>query len=370
MYAYDDYGRPIAPTIYIDGQDYTSGEHSWFLSEGYHTVNVSVPSGNTFFRYISNNFYYYNNPVANYTNPVTLYVQNVMTLTAYYNTSNPPQPIGYDYGYGRGSAMFSTDWIMPSEDLALASEAFSQIYDLFENQSATYGHVKNYKSQTTLPAVTSQIDDLQSHSWSTFFYYGHMDERNMTSNPTLKSYGFRVQANPADQNLQETIWDTDPVTDNIWNHTAGENLHFVFLWVCNNANPPTGNSTPSVHGPPYIWTRQPDLSTDAYHYPDSTGYSFFGFEKASVTLMEQMNSNNRYKNWLLFFYYYALTQGDNLRDALTHASQAVNFQDGWDDESNPLYVGDEYIWWGGAGKPYGTGLGKMHVYGDGYVYLR
>lgn len=372
VYAYDNYGRQITADVYIDSQYYgtTNTGQGWFLTYGYHTIQVSVPGGNSFQRFISNNAQA-TDPVYYYSNPDSVLVNSMRTLTAYYITSNPPQPQGYDYGYGRASVLYSTDWIMQSQDLSDVNTAFSSMYSQFNAHSGTYGHLKNYKSQTTWDNIRTQIQDIEAyHGSSTIFYYGHMGLRNVGNPWPDYSYGIHVQANPADQSPQDTIWDTD-----VKQYTTGDN-HFVFLWVCNNGNT-AGSSTPYAHGAPYCWTNQ-ILATHYTDYPytDSAHqtYCFIGFENASVTLMEGMgtynSTENSYRYWLTFFYYAALSRGDTVNQALDWASHAVNYAGGWTDQANRLYNGYNYIWWGGGGIPYQQIWGRMRIYGDGGTRLR
>ena len=379
-YAYDNYGRQVTATVYIDGwaKGTTNNGVVYPLSFGYHEVTVSDPSGNTFYRFISNNLMGYQNQVEYplYSKPVSVFVNTMMTITAYYTTSSPPQPTGYDYNNGgRASVLFSTDWIMQPLDLAKADYAFSQIYGYFNAHQNVYRHLQNCRSQTTAYRVITQIQDCendQHHNWATFFYYGHMGIRQLPNYPSLWSYGFHVQANPYDQNTPPTLWDTDQ----IYPYTAG-NFHFVFLWVCNNGNPAPppegGSSSPVVHGPPYCWTRYAGLRFNAYSNPDNSDYCFIGFQGASPTLMESMGvyyggELSTYQTWLIKFYQYA-SQGYSISYTLDRASREVGYTYGWLDGSNRLSQGWDYQWFGGAGQNPGTYRGQMRVYGDPTINL-
>ena len=166
--------------------------------------------------------------------------------------------------------------------------------------------------------------------------------------------------------MPNTIWDRENVS-----YYTIDNHRFVFLWVCNNGNV-AGNSTP-ILGMPYCWTKQGDLSPDGYGNPDSRQYCFIGFENASVTLMEGMGTyngttENTYKYWLTFFYYYVLN-GNTINQSLDLASRAVGYADGWTDGNNRLSQGYNYTWYGGGGQPPGTSWGKMRIYGNGSIYL-
>jgi hypothetical protein len=374
-YGYDDYGQPVTAAVSVDGtyRGDTNTGSTWSLTSANHQVEVNVPGGYSFHHFVSNTLSSSNPfPYGTGTNPVTVNVSCPMTITVYYTTNNPPQPQGYDYGTGRASAMFSTDWLMLSKDLTDVNNAFSTIYSLY-NVQGVYGHLENYKSITTVANVVNQVQDLETHDWSTIFYYGHMSMKAVSGTPPgydwpAWSYGIHVQANPADQNPCDSINDTT-----IWPYTYG-GLHFVFLWVCNNGNF-AGSSMPYAHGAPYCWTDQYGLSDNGYSDPDYRSYCFISFENASVTLTEGMgtynNTENSYRYWLTFFYYYALDQGYTIHDSLYWASRAVSCTNGWaDPQNNRLYQGYDYTWWGGAGKPFEHIWGKMRIYGNSYINLR
>lgn len=142
----------------------------------------------------------------------------------------------------------------------------------------------------------------------------------------------------------------------------------MFLWACRQGNE-AGNNSPAVHGMAYCWTRQPNLSEDGYHSPDSRPYCFIGFENASPRLSEWINenTNNRYKHWLVFFYYCALN-GYSINVALKKATQTVGYND-WDNDANPFYSGFLTYWpFEGPEEP-GYCLGKMRIYGRGEICL-
>lgn len=125
-----------------------------------------------------------------------------------------------------------------------------------------------------------------------------------------------------------------------------------------------GNSTLTPHGMPYAWTRQQNLNDDGYNDPDSRPYAFIGFENASAMLSQDISENNKYANWLVFFYYYALN-GYTINSALDEASERVGYNEGWDDENNPLSQSAEYWWW----LDNETYPGRMRIYGNGNIYL-
>ena len=92
---------------------------------------------------------------------------------------------GRDSGTGAASILYSTQWLMQNNDLDQVKSAFSEIYDMFNQQMSgqqpIYGHLKNYKGVLSGPLLSSEIGDCEAnHEWSTVFYYGHMYLRSVT----------------------------------------------------------------------------------------------------------------------------------------------------------------------------------------------
>lgn len=312
---------------------------------------------------------------------MTISVTGVLLLLVLISSLLVQPILAYDYDYGAASELYSTDWLMQTNELNNVTQAFSQIYDLFADQyiyvsgspyQPVYGHLWNLKSLTYAWRVTNQMDDMGSnHDYATFFYYGHMDLHSLTGSPPDYnwpewSYGFKEQALP-DGPAPSAVWDDH----HIYPHSGSGNFYFVFLWVCNDGN--TAGSSSPIHGMPYCWTRQ-TLSTDGYGDPDIPGnpdngdYCVISFENMSVPLCEETGTGNTYKNWLVFFYYYALN-GYSISDALWWASWAVGWTGGWLDANNRLSNWYAYYFPGGGGKPPGYFNGRMRVYGDSDNYL-
>jgi hypothetical protein len=292
------------------------------------------------------------------------------------------------------SDLYSTQWLMTDQELNNITQAFDQIYNLFAQRRVyqliywpnygwvywpvayTYGHLRNYKFQTTSELVTQQITHCESyHEFSTVFYYGHMNFQNVGLPWPEYSYGFREQAAPLAQSAN-TVWDTS-IYDATYPTASHNNHKFVFLWVCHNGN--TNGYVPPVHGMPRCWTQQPNLSWDGYGDPslpggpDSRPYCFIGFKNASAMFSDEMGRSGPYgpqiyKYWAVFFYYYALN-GYTINAALDQASINVGFTYGWLDGDNPLSQGHDYYWAGGGGIGAGDYWGKMYIFGNGNINL-
>ena len=305
----------------------------------------------------------------------------------------------YDYGFGHSSDLYSTQWWMRYQDLIQIYYAFPQIQNLFAERyywiwtpygwwpyRQVYGHVEDFQAQTSYSLVTTQIRHCeQNHDSAAVFYYGHMGMRGVQglSFPDW-SYGFREQAQPNDPpETVDVIWDTDIY--NAWNINKH---HFVFLWVCHNGNNQGAQYPLPPHGMPFCWTRR-SLSTNGYGAPDGSGYCFMSFQNASACLSEwmgtygQQGTENIYKFWLIYFYYFALgdpldlyypQQQLSIKDSLDEASIRVGY-DGWQDPNNRLsniYDWWEYYWPGWPGYPEPPAddyWGKLRIYGDGHMFL-
>ena len=98
-----------------------------------------------------------------------------------------------------------------------------------------------------------------------------------------------------------------------------------------------------------------------------SGYCFIGFDKASPRLSENLNDENLFRYWLVFFYYYALN-GYTINAALDEACERVGWDYGWADGANVLKNGFS-TYWPFSNPPQWAYDNHMKVYGDGYVYM-
>jgi hypothetical protein len=146
------------------------------------------------------------------------------------------------------SNLYSTEWQVGEPDSSNVTFAFSEIYNIFDQQryyvwvelwpytpifdEPVYEHLNNFEALTTKSLVTDEIYDCEhSYPFVTVFYYGHMDMVDDTGlNYPWWNYGFREQAE-LDDPLPDTIWDTV-----IYYAPTDGDHHFAFLWVCNNGN--------------------------------------------------------------------------------------------------------------------------------------
>lgn len=251
--------------------------------------------------------------------------------------------------------------------------ACNDIYNLFlgENTIAEYyyGFVENHHAQAYWNIMGGRILYCELYStFATVLYLGHGGVQNMGS-----YYRFSIYEQASHNNKYappSAIYDYQ-----IFGQMLYGKHRFVFLWACFQGNMP-GNDTPTAHGMAYCWTRQPNLSQDGYGSPDSRPYCFIGFQMASPRLSEVVkeSTNNLYKHWLVFFYYYALN-GNNIKDALDKACKIVGYSEGWMDSSNVLRTGfwtyfpPEFLPPGIPPSPDNRYQGQMKVYGNANINL-
>jgi len=112
------------------------------------------------------------------------------------------------------------------------------------------------------------------------------------------------------------------------------------MWVCNGGNSIT------------------DASPKAWNNPSTSGYTWIGFSGASPWLIEEIKTNQLYKHWLVFFYYYALSGQYSVQQALNQASQQVGYSNF---ASSPLSTGYSTYW---PYNPPDNYPGQMHVLGN------
>lgn len=305
----------------------------------------------------------------------------LLSLSLVISTPTVP-PVKAD-GQNYASVIHTTDVNTTDTDKDYITWACNEIHNLFAQQyyvyyywyMPVYGHNKNFRAQTTTSIVQSQIQDCEAnHGFATVLYIGHGGKEGIYGEwEDPFTYSFYEAQLGRPNNTIPAINDRT----HIYPKTVNGRHYFVFLWVC-RAGDEAGNASPP-HGMAYCWTRQPDLSPDGYgdpqypENPDSRPYCFMGFQDASPRLSEWLYGNNKYKHWLVFFYYFALYYQYyyTLNDALDLASYMVGFQNGmWLDPSNKLSRGF-ITWWPYDWPPgtYGEQEGKMRIYGNGNTYI-
>jgi hypothetical protein len=223
-----------------------------------------------------------------------------------------PSVKAYEYGYGHGSDLFTTNWREIQSNAQYTSDAFDFIAGRFAapqiyvwNEWCGYypigpswGRVENHGDATYWSTVSSSISyDLSYHSdFSAVLYIGHGTQ------DAFYEHGDNDNVQP----------DLDYYNDihnlNLYSST----YRLAFMWVCSGDNYPYSSE--------YAWN--PLALSD----PNTYGpFTWIGFHDESPWLTESMNSGNIYKNWLIFFYYFATIPGNSISDALNIASYYTGF---------------------------------------------
>jgi hypothetical protein len=274
-----------------------------------------------------------------------------------------------DLGYGAASVLYGSKWQQTQENVNLMTDSYGDIFNLFADlytyDKHTYGHVNEMRQDWDWNTLSSQITHIENnHEWGAVFYYGH--KNNTGDHRAFHEAGDRTGSEPA------VIWDDDIYS--IYGYT-GSIHNFVFLWVCLNADEP-GSGSPDPHGMAYCWFKR-TLSSNGYDAADTGPDCFIGFTGASPGLSEGLSGQHTCKEWLVFFYYYALS-GNTIKSALNAASVAVGYEGGWTDQDNKLsQQGMQYYWppWQGPGNPPSgwpeskNYSGQMKIFGNGNIYL-
>ncbi|MDR2700462.1 MAG: hypothetical protein LBC12_06655 [Nitrososphaerota archaeon] len=255
----------------------------------------------------------------------------------------PVTNASHDYNYGYSSNLYTTNWLQYSNNAQATSTAFSNIDSLFTQQriwinngwAYIYGEVWDWGSSATPTDVYNRIThDNSVHSGrSTILYVGH-------GGPN----GFYVYSpQPNNQAVTPALVSFSTIQSS----TQSSPQHrLAFMWVCNGK---TSNNAGSATA----WNPMA-MSNQALYGP----YTWIGFDGASPWLIESINTGNTYQNWLVFFYYHALTNGYSVQKSLDEASKSTGYANF---ANTPLNQGSYLTYW--PYNPAGNYAGKMHVVG-------
>ena len=242
-------------------------------------------------------------------------------------------------------AAFNSDPPQFDDEIEAATWVCGQIDDAFE--ASGYSSSNMAGTDTTKSKVYYYAEnDEQNYDRVAVFHFGHM------------AVGFNLgyQDNNAD-NITASDLDS---------HISSHKYVFVFIWVCAQAQ---------YHdsGMPAAWTQRTDMSDDGYLHPDEGGQCYIGFSGISPiisgyhqTFEEQMTGP--VKNFIKYFYDYALRHSYAVRDALNKATL-----DFFGDTFTSSILNQGYhAWWPGGvpglpGKGYISG--KMRVFGNGAIWV-
>ena len=246
------------------------------------------------------------------------------------------------------SRLYASMYDQIQQEQSAADAVCQTLENLFSN--AGYNTTNHFGSETTRNIILANTEnDEDDFDYVAVFHFGHMYGAN------------RYQGNNGgDSGDYVSYTDIAPRTDG--------KTFFAWIWTCKSAD-----NWPSCAGMPSAWanTTVNGMNPDGYKYPDIGSNCFIGFSGASPVIGNDTggcfkNSCVKGKDFITQFYYYALTYGAAIRDALDLASLST-FQKTYDE--TPLYVGFE-TWWPinyDEEHPKGWYPGYMRVYGNGNI---
>ncbi|MEM4733849.1 MAG: hypothetical protein QXD70_04910 [Candidatus Bathyarchaeia archaeon] len=257
----------------------------------------------------------------------TLLLLNLLISSLLAVISGIPSAAAYDYGYGHASIIYTSQWNQTNDDIMRAQWASNDIYNLFAAKYLVYGHVENFHAAIYEWRVRSQAQHCeQNHPTTVIFYHGHAGKINITNNVLQGPFRYFIYEQAPQGGLEPPPW--HPVTiddyEDIYPYTLN-NHRFVFIWACMQGNEVGGYTSAGGgyhRGMPYAWSHISSLSANGYAYPDTGNYILIGFENMSRSISYWPTPQNTYKNWLVFFYYFA-TNGYSIRRSLDEASKLV-----------------------------------------------
>jgi hypothetical protein len=151
----------------------------------------------------------------------------------------------------------------------------------------------------------------------------------------------------------------------IFPNSANQNLQFVMLWACEQADTRGGTyGDGSPYGMPYAWLHTYAESDNGYKYPDSGNLAFAGWIGTAPELSRNLTFENLEEgyNFVKNFYFAALLQGNylSINRALDFAAFALwGLGEGGSFGVCPFTNGAYYYGW----------VGNLTIYGDGNLHL-
>jgi hypothetical protein len=280
--------------------------------------------------------------------------------------------------------------VIPSAG-AIVPDSMSRIYT-FENPSADHGFMNDYINQAE-GAANGEVADYVEQRFVNHGGYFTEKKRGMTfTKSSVTSYIASDEANydrtailaishflhRGRSFLPNSGLEAEHVADSAIYPYASQEHFFTFLWVCcqaENREYTNGKVWPywmgnwynegvgdylitENRGMPIAWTGRDGyhsggtwMNFDGYAYPDGSGQCYIGFYGFSpmlsglpINTFKDISGGNC-KNFIKYFYHYALDFDYSVKDSLNRASQD-HFND-LDYVECPLYLGYDSIWPGG-----------------------
>lgn len=174
--------------------------------------------------------------------------------------------------------------------------------------------------------------------------------------------------NDPKEHPENAVYDMD-----VYTRISSGKINFAFINTCLSANISIqGTGTYGAVGMPYAWTHRLvglEMSSDGYNSPDSGSQCYIGFPWGAASLMQRVpyDYGTFYRDWVEYFFYYALMTDRSVHDALDQASLTF-WGCPFGHENCPLSHGFTCYWWN-MEKETWTGC-TMAVYGNSSIHLR
>lgn len=251
------------------------------------------------------------------------------------------QVIGDVKADSRGVMFYGSRWNMTLSEQQAAQAVIEHM--TYNFQQRDYECMNAYGENTQKENVLNWTALLeQAYDWVGMFHHGHggMHPNYTQHRDYFDDDGYYYEG--------DQIWDYE-----VYPKTGGKH-YFVIIWACRQGDYVGGWGPLGVYGMPHAWHHTTNLPSDG-------PYCFIGFEDASMPLTQtsKHNASVIYRDFVMYFDYYAIYHGYPIIQALNQASWDLfgeNVPTYYDTE---LYQGFTAYW---PNMP--EGEGRMKIYGN------
>ena len=247
---------------------------------------------------------------------------------------------------GGGAVFYGSTYNMTEDEQNATLTVIAHMEYFFEQQS--YPYCNSYGNKTQRESVLGNASAMEDdYHRVAVFHHGH---GGFVIVDDIKHYDY----------FDDDWWEneTDQIRDYAVYDETGLGKHFfVVIWACRQGDL-IGymDANNKAVGMPHAWHHTPNLTS-------SGPYCFIGFKDASMPLTQESNRNASviYRDFLTYFYYYALDQGFSVIEALDKASDDLYGIPYTDTELHTEFT----AYWPGNM----TGKGWMKIYGNNSTHL-
>jgi hypothetical protein len=229
----------------------------------------------------------------------------------------------------------------PTWECDTSEDVSEAIYDFFYD-TGKYGYLADSWGDPTEPSTVYSTTDTTEryYDYSTVFYKGHVwvfgDWCDHDPSCTLDHWGIWNDDGTvgiADYDIDDEVIEVI----NANNKFAGTH-DFIFIWACGHGADSRVGVFDEDHSSGLLasWMHldPSTLNNDGYHAnpPDYSDHVFISFEWLSIWYRTPASDPTfNYAHWAYYFYYYLLSQGYTVKDALDQASRDTHNDYNYDD---------------------------------------